>query len=382
MKLLVNATSIASRNLTGIERFALRLSQELYRINNDIEIFSTIKIPGVPTARVPAMLTAGKKLLNNREYLFRAIWDQTCFRYLVAKSKPDVIFFPIQDGLLYPPVKQIVTVHDLHYLHFDTSIPECRHEIHRIRTRLYRAKMPSILAHSSAVVTVSAATKQELVEAFGLPPNKVHVIYNGYDDGRFKPIDASQIVLQRYGLRQGGYFLFLGSILRHKNLVRLVQAFAELKCELSLVMAGACKDAAYLDEVMDAASKSGIEDRRLVYLKYVPDDDLPSLYSGAVALALPSLHEGFGVPLIEAMACGTPVITSNCSAMVEVAGDAAVLVDPYDVESITSAMRAFVNDPEVGADMKKRGLKRAGMFQWATSAARLYALCTSIGASS
>lgn len=380
MKLLVNATSIATGDLTGIERFALRLSQELYRIDNEVEILSTNRIPGVPAARVAVLPAAGRMLLNKREYLLRALWDQTFFRYHVKRTRPDAVFFPIQDGMFFPPCKQIITVHDLQYLHFDRALDECKDEIGRIRTSLYRRKMPHLLKVSAAIIAVSQTTKQELVDRFAIPPEKIHVVHNGYDEQRFKVINHVQVILDRYGLQENSYFLYVGSILRHKNLLRLVQAFARLDCQASLVLAGTCKDAAYLQQLMDLAVTTGMSRDRLHYLSYVSDEDLPYLYNGALACVLPSLHEGFGVPLIEAMACGTPVITSNCSAMPEIAGDAARFIDPISVESIAQGMGEILAGPQMGSELKRRGLERAGNFQWSASAKRLYQLCKTIGA--
>ena len=302
-------------------------------------------------------------------------------RRLIAKLRPDVVFFPIQDGLIFPSVKQIVTVHDLHYQHFESSIQDCRNEIGRCRTSIYRYKMPNILERSVAVVAVSESTKQDIVASFGINPDKIHVIYNGYDDIRYRIIENPQPILDRYELQSGNYFLFVGSILKHKNLVRLVQALARLDSKVVLAIAGVCKDADYLEEIKKVAVGMGISKTRLRYLEYVSDDDLPYLYSGAISYLLPSLHEGFGVPIIEAMACGTPVITSNCSAMPEIAGDASLLVDPYSVESIATAMQEILRNPQRVEALKKAGLERAKMFRWSYSAKKLYDLCRSVSES-
>ena len=375
MKLLINATSIASDKFTGIERFALRMSQELYNIDSNVDIFSTKNIPGLAVANHGSrFLSAGEQLLGKYEYLLRALWDQTYFRYHVIKSRPDIVFFPIQEGMLFPPVKQIVTIHDLHYLHFDESLSECSPEIGSFRKYVYSFKMPRIISDSTAVITVSESTRRDVIERFGVSAEKIHVIYNGYDESRFRVIIEPEPVLHRYGLKNRTYFIFIGSILRHKNLVRLAQAFSMHNNDTKLVIVGACKDVGYLKELMNTANSLGISDR-VHYLDYVPDDDLPYLLNGAVAFLMPSLHEGFGVPLIEAMACGTPVITSNCSAMPEVAGDAALLVDPNSVESISSAMNQLVEEPQRAIEMIKAGLERVRMFGWSYSAQKLYDIC-------
>jgi len=381
VKIMLNITCFQSDKPTGIERFALYIAQEICKINSSTQVVSSAKIVNAQHTIISRLLAFSKAVFNKYEYLIRVIWDQTWFRYVVAKYKPDILFFPIQDGMFFPPVKQIVTVHDLHYLHFDKSLPECRQEIHPLRTKLYQYRMPHILKRSAAIVAVSESTKQDIVASFNISPDKIHVIYNGYDEFRFHIIEKPQPTLDRYGLQSGKYFLFVGSILKHKNIARLFQAFAQLESGVDLVVAGVCKDTAYLEDVWSVAADLGILEARMRYLKFVPDEDLPYLYNGALAFVLPSLHEGFGVPIIEAMACGTPVITSNCSAMPEVAGDAAILVDPYSVENIASAMREVINNSQRVDSMKTAGLERAKMFRWSYSAQKLYDVCKMVSES-
>lgn len=374
MKLLVNASAITSAKLTGIERFALRISQGLYRIDNSINIVSTEEIDQVSSLVKPRFLAASKRVLGRHEYLLRAVWDQTIFRHHVLKVKPDVVFFPIQDGMLFPSVKQVVTVHDLHYLHFGESLPECGNEISRWRKELYLRKLPRILNSCAAIIAVSDSTKNDLVSYFNLSRQKIHVVYNGYDENRFQLIEDLEPVLSRYGLQKGGYFLFVGSILRHKNLVRLVQAFARLGSDAKLVISGVCKDDAYLSEIINCARDLKLGSGQIIFLDYVSDSDLPFLYNGAISFVLPSLHEGFGVPVIEAMACGIPVVTSNCAAMPEVAGDAAIFIEPTCVDGIEHAMRTVLKKENVRLHLKNLGLERAKLFSWSASATKLYSI--------
>lgn len=381
MKIMLNITCFQSDQSTGIERFALHIAREIYKINSSALVVSSEQIVDIPHTIISGLRTFSKSVFNKYEYLIRVIWDQTWLRYIVAKYKPDILFFPIQDGMFYPPVKQIITVHDLHYLHFDKSIPECRHEINPLRKKLYQYKMPHILERSAAVIAVSESTKHDIVASFGINPDKIHVVHNGYDEDRFRVVENIQPVLSRYGLQRGGYFLFVGSILRHKNIIRLVQAFAALDNTHSLIVAGVNKDNDYLNEILSCAHGLGLSKDRFHYLEFIPDEDIPYLYNGAVAFVLPSLHEGFGVPIIEAMACGTPVITSNCSAMPEVAGDAALLVDPYSVESIAAAMREIIDNPQHAESLRTAGLERVKQFRWSYSAQKLYDVCRMVSES-
>ena len=374
MNLVINATSITSDGITGIERFALQISKELYLIEKNLEVFSTYNIPEMAiVAQSSKFLAAVNQIFGKYEYVLRAIWDQTFFRYHVSKSKPDIVFFPIQEGMLFPPVKQIVTVHDLHYLHFNQSISECSSEIGFFRKFFYHKKMLKVLSNSAAVIAVSESTRRDVIENFGVDPRKIHVIYNGYDESRFLVITEPDSVLERYNLKKQAFCLCIGSILRHKNFLRLVQAFAKQKSKTKLVIAGVCKDAGYLAEIMHAAATLGISDR-VQYLGYVPDKDIPYLLSGAIALLMPSLHEGFGVPVIEAMACGTPVITSNCSAMPEVAGAAALYVDPFSTENIASGISSVLENKNLRQRMSSEGLVHCQKFRWSVSAAKLYDL--------
>lgn len=376
MRLVINATCLTAEYMTGIERFAQHMCRELYDIDSAVKIISSQPIAGVPFSGADRLLSSARNLLGSREYLLRALWDQTVFRRLVAKERAGVVFFPIQDGMLYPPVKQIVTVHD-----FDISIPECRQEINSLRKKMYQYKMPHILKNSDAVVAVSEFTKQSLVSFFDINPQKIHVIYNGYDEKRFKVVKDLQPILERYGLHSGKYFLFVGSILRHKNIINIVRAFANIKSETSLVIVGSCKDSAYLEEIRKVVVQFNVSESQFRYLEYVSDEDIPYLYNGAIAYLLPSFHEGFGVPIIEAMACGTPVITAHCTAMPEVAGGAALLVDPYSFESIASAMCEISNNTVRAEELKNAGFERVKQFRWSYSARKLYDLCKAVSES-
>lgn len=369
MKVLINATCIEAARATGIERFALHIAREFCRIDPLVTVVASESLTGITEVVIPKELATSRYLLGRRDFPLRAVWDQTIFRSMGVRLSADLVFFPIQDGMLYPPCKQIITVHDV-----DNLMPECRQEINPLRKKLYNYKMPHILQKSAAIVAVSQFTKKRLVNDFNIEPDKIHVIYNGYDEHRFRIIDSPQECLAKLGLEAGSYILFVGSILKHKNIVRLVKAFAELNSALCLVVAGVCKDSDYLEEIIKFVSECGLNESQFRYMEYVSDSDLPCLYAGARVFILPSLHEGFGVPIIEAMACGTPVITSNCSAMPEVAGDAAVYCDPFSVDSIAGAVRTVVGSQELRTTLTALGLERANKFRWRRSAQRLYRL--------
>ena len=216
--------------------------------------------------------------------------------------------------------------------------------------------------------------------------SKITVVHHGLSE-RFRPVEepaAIATVLDRYGLRGTetrrhgdtetpcGYFLYVGTVQPRKNLVRLIEAFARIAqatdgnlqsaiCNLQLVIAG--KRGWLTDSIERRVAELGIAER-VRFTGYVADEDLPALLSGALAFVFPSLYEGFGMPVLEAMACGAPVLASATSALPEVAGDAALLIDPEDTAAIAHGLERLAGDADLRADLRARGLVRAAQFTW------------------
>ena len=209
------------------------------------------------------------------------------------------------------------------------------------------------------MIAISQATKDDLVAHYGVPKEKIPVVYHGVEP-RFRPT-PDPAVPARYGL-PSRYFLYLGTLQPRKNLERLLQAYAQLSGDVpALVLAGA--KGWYFERIAAAIAALGLGER--VFLPgYVPDEDVPALLTGALALVFPSLYEGFGLPVLEAMACGTPVVTANTSSLPEVVGEAGLLVDPLRVDEIAAAMQRLLADEALRAELSRRGLERAGLFSW------------------
>jgi glycosyltransferase involved in cell wall biosynthesis len=192
------------------------------------------------------------------------------------------------------------------------------------------------------------------------------VVYPGYDQTIFQPVrdeGVIEAVKARYGIA-GDYALFVGTLQPRKNLIRLIEAFSNFRFPISdfrLVIAG--KKGWLYQEIFRWVEELGLE-KKVVFTGYVPEGDLPVLLSGARLFVFPSLYEGFGLPVLEAMACGTPVVCSNASSLPEVAGDAAVLVDPQDVEGLAAAMERVLGDEELRAELIVRGFEQARKFSW------------------
>ncbi|RME69436.1 MAG: glycosyltransferase family 1 protein, partial [Chloroflexi bacterium] len=233
--------------------------------------------------------------------------------------------------------------------------------------------VPRSVARADHVIAVSEATRQDLIELYGTPAEKISVLYHGVAS-HFRPqTDPACLhrLRQRYGLGERPFILSVGTIQPRKNFRRLIQAFARLDPPYTLVIAGGRGWGE--SDIFAEAVRLGLQDR-VHFPGFIADDDLPALYSAAELFVYPSLYEGFGLPALEAMACGTPVVASNRSALPEVVGEAGLLVDPLDVGAIAGAMAQVLTTPELRQKLSEAGQRRAAQFTWDGVARQLLAL--------
>ena len=237
-----------------------------------------------------------------------------------------------------------------------------------------RASMWSAVRKSDRILTVSEASKRDILRFFDIPPEKVVVIYNAIDERFLAEPDAEQMdrIRQRYQLDHP-FLLYVGNIKPHKNLERLIDAFGRVRAgglgDLRLVIIG--DELSKYPPLRQAVHRHRL-DKYVRFLGFQPYDTLAVFYRLARAFVFPSLYEGFGLPPLEAMACGTPVVTSNVSSLPEVAGGAAILVDPYDADSIADGITRAVTDEALRAELIARGLARARDFSWTQSVAAIH----------
>lgn len=222
-----------------------------------------------------------------------------------------------------------------------------------------------------SVIASSKSTCQELVRYLDYPSERLHVVYLGVDHDLFQPSSVADDFHARYHLDpEARYLLYVGSEDRRKNLHRLIKAFASLASsfpEVQLLKVGAARFTRERDKLSRSIKECALEGR-VRFLDQVPDNDLVAFYNLAEAFVFPSLYEGFGLPVLEAMACGTPVIVSKAASLPEVAGDAAILVDPYDEINIAGAILRVLSDSEQAKALGQKGLQRARMFTWERTA--------------
>jgi glycosyltransferase involved in cell wall biosynthesis len=294
------------------------------------------------------------------------LWTHARLSSEMLRRPPDLLFVPSHVLPVARPRRAVATVHDLGYLHWPRAHSRSRWWYLHLSTQ-FNARV------SRLVIADSAATRDDLVHAYRIPEDKIRIVHLGCSP-RFRPIsaDAECDIRARYGLSEP-YLLAVGTLQPRKNLARLFDAFTLARSSLPagyrLVVVGAPGYAA--TEVGRRAEQLGDSVR---FLGYVPEADLPALLGAATALAFPSLYEGFGLPAVEAMACGTPVIVSNTSSLPEVVGDAGRLVDPTGVDDIARGLVEVASDPALREAMRGRGLARAKEFTWrrcASSALRV-----------
>jgi len=268
-------------------------------------------------------------------------------------------------------IPSVVTIHDCIHLLFPQYLPN------RMAFRYARFVMGSAIRNSSIVFTVSEASRADILRFYpSTDPAKVHVVPNAIDaELLVDPGEAErERVRERYQIR-GRFVLFAGNVKPHKNLERLIRAFARVRCQegnedLRLVVIG--DDVSRYASLRRTADEAGVR-QEVRFFGFVPHETLAALYRMATVFAFPSLYEGFGLPPLEAMACGTPVVTSRISSLPEVVGDGALLVDPYNEDDIAQGIARVLDDEDLRARLVARGLERAASYSWARSVRQIHA---------
>lgn len=264
-----------------------------------------------------------------------------------------------------PGTKTLLTVHDLSFVFApETASPRLKRYLDQI--------VPRSIRRADHVLADSLATKQDIVEVYGTVPEKITVLYSGVNPD-FRQItdpDALNSVRQKYGLGNWPYLFTVGTVQPRKNYARLCEAIAQLKefSDVHLVIAGG---KGWLDDNIYSTVERLQLKQRVHFIGFAADEDLPALYSAAVAVPYVSLYEGFGLPVLEAMACGAPVVAANCSSLPEVVGMAGVMVDPYDTDAIADGIRQVLDSSDFRAELQRRGSERARQFTWQRSAQEL-----------
>ena len=292
----------------------------------------------------------------------RIFWEQVVQPFALQKERVDLLHALAFVTPLLSPCPSVVTVYDLSFLLYPENFERAKRFYLGLFTRLS-------VRRARRVIVISESTKRDVVRLLGVPPEKVEVVYCGLDEA-FHPLAQEQVAAFRSkrGLPER-FILFVGTIEPRKNVTRLIEAFAALQtCQLAnlkLVIGGA--KGWFYQDVFARVEELGLEGE-VMFPGYIPANELPLWYSAAKLFVYPSLYEGFGLPPLEAMACGTPVVVASTSSLPEVVGEAGLTVDPSDIEGLAEAMRRALADEALRQEMRERGLRRAQGFSWTKTA--------------
>jgi len=344
-----NEANIAKR--VGSGQYGFELLKNLQIISKKDIFFVYLKEKPLPDLPIES------KNWQYRVFGPKKFWTQFALplNLYFQRPRPDVFFTPTHYAPRFCPVPLVMTIFDLSYIHFPQLFR--KPDLYQLRNwTAYSVKK------TQAILTISQASKNDIVKYYKVDPDKVFVTYPGYDKRLFKPITDQQVISQikkKYGI-SGEYIFFLGTIQPRKNLIRLIDAVEQLE-DITLVIAG--KKGWLYNDFFEKLKDPKVKDK-VILTDYIPDEELPTLFSGARAFVLPSLWEGFGIPVIEAMACSCPVVVSDVSSIPEVVANAGVLVNPNSTENIRKGIERVIKDENFAKNLSQQGLKQAQKFCW------------------
>lgn len=372
MILAVDCREFVPGRMTGIGRFLRLLLEHLAAHQPQVAVTAIIE------ANAPALASDITASLHRLPPAPTLICDQLLIPRALRQGGAHVFFSPYYKAPLFSPCPTVVTIHDL----IPVQFPDYRQRTGKWYAIAFRVWAGKLARKAAAIVTDSEFSKAQIQQTLRLPGERIHVIPIGLPlefyscDGH----QAPNVTLSRYGIRPP-YLFTVGNFLPHKNLPRLVEAYAGLPASLhettSLVLAGTPGGHGPARPV----SREILRRPGVVFPGFIAPEDLPSIYAGATALVFPSLVEGFGLPVLEAMACGTPVVCARAGSLPEVAGDAALYVEPLDVESIRTGLQRVIEEAPLRHELAARGLARARLFNAHNTTARLAALLMSLASS-
>ena len=344
MKFHINGRFL-TQNLTGVQRFAYELTSNIIKRNGNVTVIT-------PNSNLIPYDIETERIIKTGNFKSH-LWEQTDLRFFSVRQKGSLLINLGNTAPMYFR-KQVITIHDL-------SVFTNPKWFSKTFSTVYKTLLPNIAKYSEKIITVSEFSKSEIVRHLQVSPSKIEVIYNAVSP-EIKP-DLNVINPKN---SYGQYILAVSSIDPRKNLPRLIEAFQNLKNkDLNLVIVGAS------NSIFNQSVVRPTDSEQIIFTNRVSNSELASLYMNAVCLVFPSLYEGFGLPPIEAMKMGCPVITSNNSSLPEICGDAAYYINPTSTQEITAAINEMLTDEKLRNDLKMKGEKRSAFFNWSESSLKL-----------
>ena len=352
---------LAEGQKTGIGSYTLNLVKGLKEVDYQNEYFLLLRkeMKCAPVDQGHQIVLPLPMFICNMKGNF-LLWQFFLLPLKLRRSREPVVtspqYGPDMFSIFDVPGKKIISIHDV------APILELK-SWDRISVALHKLLLPKVLKRVDRIITVSHFSKGEIVRHLKVNPDRINVIYQGIDEA-FRVNSRQQVtsVVSKYKLPQD-FILYVGLLHRQKNIPALIKAYAQLKragTKHKLVVAGGKVFGG--DNTLFSLVENLELQKDVIFTGYVPDEDLAALYNAASVFAFPSLYEGFGLPPLEAMACGTPVVTSNRASLPEVVGDAALTVDPYDIDSLAEAINRLITDNGLRQEMIQRGLERVKAF--------------------
>jgi glycosyltransferase involved in cell wall biosynthesis len=322
----------------------------------------------------------GNRRVNRRiETIGNLLWTHAYLPRILRKVHADVFHAPAFVAPSQAPCPVIVTVHDITYLLYPSHFS-------RWWTTYMQAVMPPAMKSAAAIVCGSEHSKRDIAKTYSIPPDKIHVVPYGVDHGRFHPgVALDSDWARSLGIRDG-YLLHVGTLSYRKNIPTLLRAVAQLRARgkwggRQLVLAGSeSRGIKGASEISDTIQQLNLGNS-VVLAGHVPDNHVPGLYARASILIMPSLYEGFGFPVLESMAVGTPVVASDSSSLPEVGADAAIFFPPLDEAALAKAISDVLENRRVAEELRRKGLKRAREFSWQRTAEQTLSIYRSVAKS-
>ena len=362
--------------LTGVGNYTYNLLWHILEQDEQND-YLLLGPPGIRRNLIEARLSREEKVLRLKQTaigrvqrrsaqprlkMFMRYGSIVFFRLNYLLRRANLFFGPNFFGFFSSSHLTVITVHDLGYL----TYPDC---VAKKTLRVLQRHMPRHLARADRIIAVSKNTKQDLMRLCNVPEEKISVIYQGYNSELFRPAQIEhQLLADKFDL-QPGYILYVGTIEPRKNLVSLLEAYGLLKQRGTKAPLVLCGPMGWKSESFMATLRTLRATNSVRLLGYVDEQWLPLLYNGASCFVFPSLYEGFGLPVLEAMACGCPVVSSGVSAIPEVVGGAGLLLDdPRDENLLAEAVSRILEDQDLRAQLRAEGIKQASHFSWRKTA--------------
>ena len=358
----------------GLSRYIYELVTRLPRCDKNATFTAftgNAPVPEAFVANMPANLNLASSRFSTAKAPVRIAWEQAILPVAASRAGLDILHCPVNVRPLIATCPVVITIHDLIFLRYPEAFHPAKRAYLKFMTR-WSAR------HSAHIIAVSEQTRRDVIELLDIKPGRVTTVHNGVGS-QFVPLhdDTLARFAQEKRLTRRTVF-YVGTLEPRKNITMLLKAFSKLAAEpdfddTTLVIGGS--KGWYYDEVFATAGRLGLTaSERVRFLGRVPDEELPLWYNCASVFVFPSRFEGFGLPLLEAMACGTPVITSNTSSLPEVVGDAGILLPPDEPEAWSAALRKVLTSQDIASSLAAKGLERSTQFSWDRTASETFAV--------